>query len=250
MALRTAPEFVAGALALVGSKYWYGCSGEKPTAALLEQKIKQFPDMWTSARIAKARDEIGKGEHVCDCVGAMRKAAGMEKNRDALYTNAEGLRQKSNPQPIATLPEIPGVCVFMRSRSGKPGHVGAYVGKGRVVESYGFKQCENRPLSAQKWEQWGFIPWVDYGAAKPEKPVQRPQEATTEGIREGDRVRIKQLGVPYYPGGPVIPDVPWLRNMVLTVNGLADKGKPAAPCARLLEIISWCAVSNLEKVED
>ena len=54
----------------------------------------------------------------------------------------------------------------------------------------------------------------------------------------------------YFPGGKVIPDVPWLRDMVLTINGLDNKGNPAVPCARLLEIISWCDVSNLEKVED
>ncbi|MCL1963460.1 MAG: C40 family peptidase [Firmicutes bacterium] len=236
MAQKTAAEFVAGAKALIGSKYWYGCSGEEPTAALLESKIRQFPGIWTPARIEKARGEIGKCRHVLDCVGLVRKAAGKERDRDALYTNAEGLRQKSNPQPIATLPENPGVCLFIRSRNGKPGHVGVYIGNGRVVESYNFRQCADRPISAQKWEQWGRIPWVDYGQ---EKPVR--------GIQIGDRVRIKEYGVPYYPGGVKIPDAAWLRGMVMTVNGLSEMD--GVPCARLAEITSWCACANLEKVE-
>jgi len=85
------------------------------------------------------------------------------------------------------------------------------------------------------WEHWGRIPWVDYG----EKPVR--------GIRIGDRVRIKSYGVPYYPGGVKIPDQSWLRGMVMTVNGLREMG--GVPCARLVEITSWCACDNLVKVE-
>jgi cell wall-associated NlpC family hydrolase len=62
---------------------------------------------------------------------------------------ADGMRAVSDPQPIATLPEIPGVLVFM------PGHVGVYIGCGRVIEAYGFKRVEERPISAQRWTSWG-----------------------------------------------------------------------------------------------
>ena len=56
------------------------------------------------------------------------------------HTNADGLRLISNPQPISTLPEIPGVCLFMK------GHVGLYIGGGRVMEAHGFKRVDNTPL--------------------------------------------------------------------------------------------------------
>jgi len=228
----TAAQAVKTAIRMKGMPYWYACSGQRPTEQLLNSLINgQFQAKWTPARIAKARAEAGKFDHCFDCIGFIRYCSGMQNNRDALYTNADGLRMISDPQPISTLPEIPGVCLFMK------GHVGLYIGGGRVMEAHGFKRVDNTPLSFQKWTHWGFAPWIDYGREKP-----------TEGIRIGDRARIKSYGVPYYPGGVKIPDAEWLRGKVMTVNGLREMG--GVPCARLAEITSWCACANLEKAED
>lgn len=188
-----ATEFVAKALSVLGSKYWYGCSGEKPTAALLDAKIKQFPSVWTEARIKKARSEIGKGDHVFDCIGLVRFASNMTKNTAALNTNANKLSSLSPGGAIGTLPEIPGLCLFC------PGHVGIYIGGGQVVESWGFQHVAKHPLGFQKWTRWGRIPWVDYQGAGAGNQGSGPQ-ADTEGgytVRAGDswwKIAQQQLG--------------------------------------------------------
>ena len=97
-----------------------------------------------------------------------------------------------------------------------------------------------------------FVGAVAGHMARPaqKKPVKDTPATLGNALREGDHVRIKEYGVPYFPGGTIIPDASWLRGKVMTVNGLDKKGNPPVPCARLAEIVSWCAVSNLEKAED
>ena len=60
---------------------------------------------------------------------------------------------------INTLPELPGVLVFM------DGHVGVYIGNGYVIEARGFEygvvktKLKNRP-----WVNWGKCPFITYGS--------------------------------------------------------------------------------------
>lgn len=58
---------------------------------------------------------------------------------------------------ISTIPEIPGVLVFM------PGHVGVYIGNGNVIEArghaYGVVQTR---LSNRPWKNWGKCPYMTY----------------------------------------------------------------------------------------
>ena len=198
--------------------------------------------------------------------------------------NAEAARKSWGCKPIASIPEptpeMPGILVFTDPSDGI-GHIGILLGtnyknpvtgkvyKGKcAVEatSSGTGRVQVFPLNARggsgsrQWKYWAPAPkdwrewagkyWGVISPPAPEKTAQEPAKAASEDIRDGDRVRIKQFGVEYFPGGKIIQDVPWLRDTVFTVNGLGKQGKPAVPCARLLEIISWCAMSNLEKVED
>ena len=177
----TAAQAVATAHRMLGNPYWYAASGQKPTEQFLNSLITgQFRAKWTPARIAKARSEVGRFNHCFDCVGLMRFVCNMQNNRDALFTNADKLRTLSSPQSISTLPEIPGVMVFM------PGHVGVYIGGGRVIEAWGFQRVDNKPLSFQRWTHWGFCPWIDYGVtaqnARPTTP--QPANPTTNNTGE------------------------------------------------------------------
>ena len=58
---------------------------------------------------------------------------------------------------IKSIPEIKGLLVF------KPGHVGVYIGKGRVIEAkghaYGVVETE---LSKGDWRTWGKCPFIEY----------------------------------------------------------------------------------------
>ena len=74
-----------------------------------------------------------------------------------------------------------------------------------------------------------------------DEPLTAP-EAASPAIKKGDRVRVKETSVPYFPGEKNIPD--WLKQYAMTVDGLEHRG--GVPCARLAEITSWCAIDNLE----
>jgi len=185
--------------------------------------------------------------------------------------SAEGARLSWGAKQISTIPEPtkekPAIAVFIPSKSGSPGHIGLYLGGGDVIESTPprvqitkLKARRTTSGSTAQWTHWAFIPekWLMWAGSyfgevsstpAPENIVQRPLEAQSDALRIGGRVTIKKYGVPYFPGGAIIPNASWLMGKVMTVNGLSDQGKPPVPCARLAEISSWCAVENLVKVE-
>jgi len=237
---RTAAQAVETAKNMIGMPYWYASSGQAATEQWLNSLINgQFKAKWTPPRIAKARGEAGKFPHCFDCIGLIRYVSGMQNNRDALFTNADGLRMKSNPQPINTLPEVPGVCVFMR------GHVGLYIGGGRVIEAYNFKHVDNNPLSFQRWTHWGFCPWIDYGEAR--------QNAGTPAspLKTGDSVAVKRGTTEYYPGQSMPA---WVQGQQFKIAQVTYNGKAVMKggkqCVLLDHLNTWCAVENLEKAQE
>jgi len=159
METKTASGLVAWCMENLGMPYWYCSQGQRPTLQWLEEKIRQYPPskypkIWTSTRIAKARGEAGRFARCFDCVGLIKGYLWVQPSGGLRYNaaqdkSADGMRAVSNPQPMSTLTETPGVLVFL------PGHVGVYIGGGRVIEAYGFMNVANRPLSAQRWTSWG-----------------------------------------------------------------------------------------------
>ena len=121
-------------------------------------------------------------------------------------STADGLRAVSDPRAIATLPEIPGVLVFM------PKHVGVYIGGGRVIECYGFKNVAERPISAQKWTHWGKCPWIEYpdAALRQEQPVQKP--ATMTYTVQSDRDTLWDLSRRFLGSGSRWPEIAALNG--------------------------------------
>lgn len=58
---------------------------------------------------------------------------------------------------IADMPEIPGLAVW------KDGHIGIYIGNGKVIEARGYKYgVVESTLSSQEWKEWGQISGVTY----------------------------------------------------------------------------------------
>ena len=57
------------------------------------------------------------------------------------------------------MPKVAGVLVF------KSGHVGVYIGNGKVIEAkghaYGVIQSN---LSGGGWTKWGYCPWITYSS--------------------------------------------------------------------------------------
>ena len=59
--------------------------------------------------------------------------------------------------PISTIPEIPGLAVWM------DGHIGVYIGNGEVIEAMGtqFGVCKTR-LDSKAWTCWLKVPYINY----------------------------------------------------------------------------------------
>lgn len=100
------------------------------------------------------------GKHVADCSGmiicAIRSVIPKYNDQAAneLYAAC------TEKGPISTIPEISGLCVW------KDGHIGVYIGGGKVIESRGvaygvvITDVKDRP-----WTKWGKLAAVDYSEA-------------------------------------------------------------------------------------
>lgn len=159
---KTASGLVDYARAQLGKPYWYGTFGNTATQSLLNSKKKQYPSHYTSQRMDKYKMQLGARVH--DCVGLIKgylwskSPTSSPKYNESQDVSANGMLKKCKEKgDISTLPEIPGVLVFMK------GHVGVYIGNGKVIEARGFNYgvVETR-LEDRKWTSWGMCPWIQY----------------------------------------------------------------------------------------
>lgn len=153
-------QFIASVQTRVGNPYWYACYGQVATPALLDYKSKQYPKMWTLDRIAKAKTEMGK--RVWDCVGLIKgtvwDADFGGKYQSASDLSADGMYNAGTLKgAIGTMPEVPGYLVH------KAGHIGVYIGNGKVVEAKGFSDgVIITNLKDRPWSDWCKCHIVDY----------------------------------------------------------------------------------------
>ena len=200
--MKTGQGLAEYALAQLGRPYWWGCFGQRADGALYAQKKKQYPGYYTAADFPSQY-----GQKVHDCVGLIKgylwcdSADGEPKYCGAQDVAVEGLYRKcSRKGSITTLPETPGVCVFMANM----GHVGVYIGNGEVVEAMGHAYgVVKTKVAGRGWAYWGMPEWIEYGAEKPSQsdaPTAIPREEDfTLGFRilregcVGDDVRALQL---------------------------------------------------------
>lgn len=157
---KTSLGLVEYARAQLGRPYWYGTFGNTATAELYAAKKKQYPSMY------KSWSDFPKqyGSRVHDCVGLIKGYLWSESTDSKPIYNvqqdvsANGMRSACKEKgDIETMPDIPGVLVFMN------GHVGVYIGNGYVIEARGHQYgVVMIKLSSRPWKHWGKCPWVDY----------------------------------------------------------------------------------------
>ena len=170
------------ALAQLGKPYWYGTFGQTASEALLAQKREQYPEYY------KADDfESQFGQKVHDCVGLIKGYRWCDTpDSEPAYKSVQDVAVSglymSCPESgsIDTMPDIPGVCVFMRDMS----HVGVYVGGGYVVEATGHARgVVKTKLAGRGWALWGKPRWISYtDAATPAQPAQTATQATASAL--------------------------------------------------------------------
>lgn len=164
---KTANGLVEYCKAQLGKPYWYGTFGNTASASLLAQKRKQYPAYYEQSEYTvKFTSQFG--ERVHDCVGLIKgylwSATPTSKPvyNASQDVSANGMLGKCTKKgEISTIPEVPGTLVFMK------GHVGVYIGGGYVIEAKGHDSgVVKTKLKGRGWKNWGFCPWIDYGAAE------------------------------------------------------------------------------------
>jgi len=147
-----------------GWGYVWGTYGTVLSPDFLESKIIQYPD-----EVGGKEDFIREnwlGKRTADCVGLIKGYSwydtasqmtilvsnGMpDIGADTMYENA------AEKGTIDTIPEIPGLAVW------KEGHIGVYIGDGKVVEAYGTTSGVIRSeLANGGWTHWLKIPYITY----------------------------------------------------------------------------------------
>lgn len=176
--MKTASGLVEYSIAQLGKPYWYGTFGQTASAALLAQKREQYPEYYTAGDF-----ESQFGQKVHDCVGLIKGYRWCDTpDSEPAYKSVQDVAVSglymacSENGSIDTMPDIPGVCVFMRDMS----HVGVYIGGGYVVEATGHARgVVKTKLAGRGWGLWGKPRWISYEAAA--TPAQ-PEQTTTQAI--------------------------------------------------------------------
>ena len=188
----------------LGKHYWYGTFGQTANAGLLAAKRQQYHGYYTAGDFTAQF-----GQKVHDCVGLIKGYLWCDTpNSEPIYKASQDVAVSGlymvcpESGSIDTMPDIPGVCVFMRDMS----HVGVYVGDGYVVEATGHARgVVKTKLAGRGWGLWGKPRWISYeAAATPTQPAQTTTQATASALtvtglpllRYGDKgecVRSAQL---------------------------------------------------------
>ena len=169
--------------------YMWGTYGRKITENLIANKQKQYSTRYSEKRVQFLKNHIDGETLGCDCAGLIKWAlwtngdiavtptyfASTDRGTGGLYREA---KEKGG---ILSLPELAGVVVY------KEGHVGVYVGNGKVVECTLGSRGDGVVFSALKkggWTHWLKLPEIEYlEPVKPEEitpPKKEPETETEE----------------------------------------------------------------------
>ena len=241
--MKTGTGLAEYAIAQLGKPYWWGTFGQVADVALYAKKKKQYPRKYIEADYPKQY-----GQRVHDCVGLIKgyrwsdTPESTPKYVGAQDVAVEGLyAQCTQRGAITSLPEKPGVCVFMAGL----GHVGVYIGGGEVVEAMGHAVgVVKTKLAGRGWAYWGMPEWISYDDAAEDVPSGTP--APTKGTDFSMNFRILREGC-------VGEDVKALQLMLKVrgyqcgyygTNGDGADGEFGAATKK--QLISYQSVNGLE----
>ena len=237
---KTNTGLVAYAKAQLGKPYWYATFGNTASLSLLNYKTSQYPAMWNSKRISTAKSKhIGKRVH--DCVGLIKGYLWSDTPSSAPVYNAaqdvsaNGMYSRCKEKgKINTIPELPGVLVFM------DGHVGVYIGNGYVIEARGFEygvvktKLKNRP-----WVNWGKCPFITYGSANPTNETSGSTSASSTTTTNNYFAKCSYTGVSIVDGLKSIKAESSYsyRSKIAKANGISNYSGTAAQNTKMLTLL-------------
>lgn len=161
----------------LGKPYWYGTFGQKASRWLYDYNKSRLPSYYKASNF---QQQIAEGQKVHDCIGLIKGymwCSSPDDERPVYKSNgfpdisSDGQYSRSTKKGanISTLPEVPGILVFMT------GHVGVYIGKGKVIEARGhdFGVVETN-LKDRPWKCWAYIDEIEYITENPKPQEEKP----------------------------------------------------------------------------
>lgn len=151
-------EFVANAMKYKGYGYVYGAKGQMYSKAEAERMAESGSK---SDYYYLTTCKRWFGHYVTDCSGLVYLALGKKNMR-----RADGYMDSCKKYgSIDTIPEKAGLIVW------KSGHIGIYIGSGKVIESKGVADgVVITDLKDRPWKKWGELPDIEYGTAPAPAP--------------------------------------------------------------------------------
>ncbi len=228
--MMTSEEFTGRLKAIAGqyeTTYMWGVFGAPVTDALIDQKVAQYPNFYTGPYQQRLRQMAGRGIFAFDCVCLLKGVLwGWTGDKTRLYggaryasegvpdLNADAMMRRCSGLSTDFSAIEPGEAVGIR------GHIGVYVGEGRVVECTTDWDCKVQltylgnhgrieGLHGRRWERHGKLPYLLYDAAQPPALPENPENSENpedSALRVGDRVGVR-AGARDYEGGSLAPFV-------------------------------------------
>ena len=205
MAIKTAAGLVAFVKEWVGQPYWYGTHCHDCTTALLKRKAAQYPAHYTAARMPRYRADIEAGKKCADCIGLIKGYMWTDEETGKMRYGSNGCPDRGANGMfsyakqrglkwgiINTLPECPGLILW------RSGHVGVYIGGGKLVEARGFATgIVEANVADRNFTHWFEMQALTYaGSSEPEsEPEAKPspiKRTTLKRGSSGNDVRMLQ----------------------------------------------------------
>lgn len=175
-----------------GARYWFGCFGQVASDSLYKAKKMQYPSQYNDKKTKQIKQDIADKKIVTDCSGLIKGFMMLRDNGQIVYTpsldlGANGYYNKATEKgKIKDMPDIPGLAVW------KSGHIGVYVGNGKVIEARGFDYgVQEYNLSDRSYTHWLKVPGLEYitspcfPPAEPPAPAPDPEPKTYK-VKKGD----------------------------------------------------------------
>lgn len=144
--------------------YVWGTYGEVLSRSYYKSKAEQYPD--EVGGYAEFIESHWIGGRTADCVGLIKGYGWLNPDTHQVEYGTNGMpdigadsmyRSASEKGTIDTIPEIPGLAVWHE------GHIGIYIGNGKVIEAMGTQYgVVETNLAGRGWTHWLKIPYITY----------------------------------------------------------------------------------------